>query len=68
MYSSFWVLILDLNIFIIVANVPTGLQTCAKVLQIQTLGGGGTPCLQPKSNVTFKLSSLYVFNFLAAGF
>ena len=50
-------LILDLNIFIIVATVPTGLQTCAKVLQMHLSGGGGTPWLQPKSNVTFKLAS-----------
>ena len=48
---------LDLNIFIIVATVPTGLQTCAKVLQMRFSGGGGTPWMQPKSNVTFKLAS-----------
>ena len=53
----FLLLILDLNIFIIVATVPTGLQTCAKVLQMHFSGGGGTPWLQPKSNVTFKLAS-----------
>ena len=52
MYLRFWMLILDLSIFIIVATVPTGLQACAKVLQIQTSGGGGTPWLRPKSNVT----------------
>ena len=46
-------LILDLNIFIIVATVPTGLQTCAKVLQTHLSGGGGTPWLQPKCNATF---------------
>ena len=68
MYSSIWKLILDVNIFIIVANVPTGLQTCAKVLQIQTSGSGGTPWMQPKSNVTFKLASLNVFKFMAADF
>ena len=52
------------------ANVPTGLQTCAKVLQIQTSGGGGTPWMQSKSNVTFKLAlpQLFQFQFLAAGF
>ena len=54
----FWLLILDLNIFIIVATVPTGLQTCAKVLQMHLSGGGGTPWMQPKSNVSFKLVSL----------
>ena len=41
------------NIFIIVATVPTGLQTCAKVLQMHLSGGGGTPWMQPKSNVNF---------------
>ena len=59
--SSFWLLILDLNIFIIVATVPTGLQTCAKVLQMHLSGGEGTPWLQPKSNVTFKLASLQLY-------
>ena len=68
MYSSFWLLIYYSNIFIIVASVPTKLQTCAKVLQMHLSGGGGTPCLQPKSNVTFKLASLYVFKFLGADF
>ena len=32
------------------ATVPTGLQSCAKLLQIHVSGGGGTPWLQPKSN------------------
>ena len=50
------------------ATVPTGLQTCAKVLQMHLSGGGGTPWLQPKSNVTFKLASIDVFKFLAADF
>ena len=68
MYSSFWLLILDLNLFIVVATVLTGLQTCAKVLQMHLSGGGGTTCLQPKSNATLKLASLYVFKFLAADF
>ena len=68
MYSRLWLLILNLNIFIIVATVPTGLQTCAKVLQMQISGGGWTACLQPKSNVTFKLASPNVLNFLAAHF
>ena len=57
----FLLLILDLNIFIIVATVPTGLQTCAKVLQMHLSGGGGTPWLQPKSNVTFKLASIQLY-------
>ena len=50
MYLSFWLLILDLNIFIIVATVPTGLQTCARMLQMHVLGGGGTPWMQRKGN------------------
>ena len=66
MYSSLWLLVLDLNIFIIMATVPTGLQTGAKMLQIHLSGGGGTPWMQPKSNVTFKLASLDVFKFLAS--
>ena len=37
-----------------VATVPTGLQTCAKLLQMHLSGGGGTPWLKPKSNVTFE--------------
>ena len=56
-------MILDLNIFIIVATVPTGLQTCAKMLQMHLSGGGGTPWLQPKSNGTFKLALLYLLSF-----
>ena len=50
---KFLLLILDLNIQFIVATVSTGLQTCGKVLQIQISRGGGTPWMQPKSNVTF---------------
>ena len=61
-------LVLDLNIFIIVATVPTGLQTCAKMLQMHLSGGGGTPWLQPQSNVTFKLASPQYFKFLVADF
>ena len=30
------------------ATVPTGLQTCAKILQMHLSGGGGTPWMQPK--------------------
>ena len=59
-------LILDLNIFIIGATVPTGLQTCAKMLQMHLLGGGGTPWLQPKSNGKFKLALTQVVKFFAA--
>ena len=39
------------------ATVPTGLQACAKLLQMHLSGGGGTPWLHPKSNVTFELAS-----------
>ena len=52
----FLVTIFGFKYFIIVATVPTALQTCAKVLQIHISGGGGTPRMQPKSNVTFKLA------------
>ena len=65
MYSSFWPLIVDLYIFIIVATVPTGLQTWAKVLQMHLSETGGTPWMQPKSSVTFKLASLDILKFLA---
>ena len=68
MYSSLFPLILDVNIYIIVANVPTGLQTCAKVLQMHFSESGGTPLLQPKSNVTFKLAYLNVFQHISANF
>ena len=64
MCLSIWKLILYTNIFIMVANVPTGLQTCAKVLQIQTSGGGGKPWMQSKSNVTFKLATPDVLKYL----
>ena len=60
----FGMLVLDLNFFIIVATVPTGLQTCAKRLQMYLSGGGGTPWLQPKSNATFKLVPPQLLNFL----
>ena len=59
---------MDLNIFIIVATVPTGLQTCAKALQMHLSGGGGTPWLQPKSNVTFELVSCKLSKVFAADF
>ena len=65
---SLFLLILDLSIFIIVATVPTGLHTCAKVLQMHLSGGGGTIWLQPKSNVTFKLTSVDVFKVLYSDF
>ena len=64
----FWLLVLDLNIFIIMATVPTGLQTCAKMLQMHLSGGGGTPWMQPKSNRKFKLASPELVKVLAAGF
>ena len=55
----------EFNFFNIVVTVPPGLQTCAKMLQMHLLGSGGTLWLQPKDNGTFKLTSLYVFKFLA---
>ena len=61
-------LISDLNIFTIVATVPTGLQTCAKVLQVHLSGGGVTPWLQPKRNVSLKKVPLNVFKTMAVGF
>ena len=68
MYYSFSQLVLGLNIFIIVATVPTGLQTCAKVPQMHLSGGGGRPWMQPKSNKTLKLASNQLLKFLSAGF
>ena len=68
MYSSHRLLNLDLNIFIIVATVPTELQNCAKVLQVHFSWGGGTPCLQPKSHVTFTQDLVSAFKSLAAEF
>ena len=65
---SFLLLILGLNIFIIVASVPTGLQICAKVLQMHISRGGGTPWLQPQINVTFKLAYIIVLKLLTPGF
>jgi len=44
------------------------LQTCAKMLQMHLSGGGGTPWLQPKSNVKFKLASPQLCKFLVAAF
>ena len=59
---------MDLNISIIVATVPTGLQTGAKVLQIQSSGGGGATWLQPKSRATFKSDPLDVLKTMAVDF
>ena len=58
----------SLNIFIIVPTVPTGLQTCAKVLQMHPSWEGGTPWLQPKSDVTSKSASAPQLFFFAADF
>ena len=49
-------------------TVPTGLQICAKMLQMHFPGGGGTTCLQPKSYITFKLASSYFLKVLMVGF
>ena len=52
--ASFWLLVLDLNIFIIVAAVPIGgANNWMQMHQIS--GGGGTPWMQPKSNGKFLL-------------
>ena len=59
---------MDLSIFIIVAAVPIGLQTCAKMLQMHLSGGGGTPRMQPKSNGKFTIASEQLVRFLAAAF
>ena len=55
---NFYLLVFYLNIFIILATVPTALQTCAKVLQMHLSGGEGTPWMQPKSDVTFNLPQI----------
>ena len=49
-----------------VATVPTGLHTCAKLLQMHLSGGGRTPWLQPKSNVTFELASIKLLKIFTA--
>ena len=61
MHLNFRLHPLDLKIYIIVATVPTGLQTCAKVLQMHLSGVVGTPWSQLKSNVTFELASTQLF-------
>ena len=68
LYVSFWLMMLYLSVFIIVATVPTGLQTCAKVLEMHLLGGWGTHWLQPKSNVKLNLALSILFSFLVAYF
>ena len=68
MYSRFCLSLLDLKLLIIVATVPSGLQTCAKTLQMHFSGGGGTPCMQPKSNEKFKFALTEIVKFLAAEF
>ena len=51
-----------------VAPVPTGLQTYAKMLQIHLSGDGGTPSMQPISNGNFKLALTQLVKFFAADF
>ena len=68
MKLSFELLVLDLNVFIIVATEPKGLQTWAKMLQMHLSGGGGTPWMQPKSNGKFKLASYQLVKSLYADF
>ena len=50
------------------APVPTGLQTCAKMLPMHLSGGGGTPWMQPKSNGKFKFALTELVKFFAADF
>ena len=59
---------MDLKFVIIVATVPTGLQTCAKVLQMHLSGSEGTPWMQPKSNLTFTIGYFDVFKFFVTDF
>ena len=54
--------------FIIVAAVPTGMQTCAKMLQMHLSGGGETPWMQLTSNIRFKSASPQLVKFFAADF
>ena len=48
--------------------MPTGLQTCPKMLQMHLSGGGGTPWMQPKSNGNFKLALTQLVKHCAADF
>ena len=50
------------------AAEPTGLQFCAKMLQMHLSGGGGTPWMQRKCNGKFKKASFQVVKFLTADF
>ena len=50
------------------AAVPTGMQTCAKMLQMHVSRGGVTPWMQPKSYGNNKLASYHIVKFLAANF
>ena len=50
------------------ATVPTGLQTCAKMLQIHLSGGAGTPWMQLKSNRKFIIALPQLLKFLIAEF
>ena len=61
-------MVLYFSILTIVATVPTGLQTCAKVLQMHLPGGGGTTWLKSKSNINFVKELFYILKLLAAGF
>ena len=65
---EFFIIVLHLYNLIIAATVPTGMHTSEKMLQMQLPGGGGTLWLQPYNNITFKLASHYLFDFLDVGF
>ena len=68
MYFRFCNPILDLNIFIILATVPTELQTCAKVLQMHLSGGGGHLACNRKVMKLLKKTHAICLSFLAAAF
>ena len=60
--------ILDSNIFIIVATAPTGLQTCAKTLQIHLSVVVGHLECNPKVMENLKKASSQEVKFLVADF
>ena len=50
------------------AAVPTGMQTCAKMLQMHVSRGGVTPWMQPKSFGKSEFALCHVLKFLTANF
>ena len=43
--------------------MPTGLQICAKMLQMDLPGGRGIPSMQPKRSINFKLECIILLSF-----